>query len=506
MSDDTRIDTADVLAIDAAVARSTGSAQFGITQAGFVAKPFARLLAEKLALARELLGDDLDLSSGSAIRKLLEVSALEDARTWAALNAMYDNSFVVSATGEALSRLGEELGIPRPYLEARGKITLRLQVEKLPRDVPQIVLPRGARLLTSGRHDVAHHVAIDETVTLSPASPEREVAVVAFYPGPEHNLDPTVSDGGTFPQKIDRWNERDRLLMPLKRLEKRLRKEKTLVADDPLIGINHQQALIGGEQQWSDVRYRELLLRAPRSLWTVEAIQLAVSLVPGVRQVQVWDDWGGLDISHSIFGNFLFGERLFRAERDLGLIERVFRAERSLDRPYDFTVLVAPTPHAIWAGPDGLRASIESAIEDLRPIGIFPSIQQADEVSVGVAADLVIEGLPIPTGSRSVVNQSEPAIALKQRLLSRVRRYVETLLFGKPVRWSEVMWCLMEEPGIADVRDLKLLKYPPNPNALDYRYPIAPVPIEELTCGENISLRPHQIPIFVDEATYLTII
>ena len=60
-------------------------------------KSFARLLAEKLALARALLGDDLDLGSGSAIRKLLEVSALEDARTWAALATIYDNSFVGSA-------------------------------------------------------------------------------------------------------------------------------------------------------------------------------------------------------------------------------------------------------------------------------------------------------------------------------------------------------------------------------------------------------------------------
>ena len=89
-------------------------------------KSFARLLAEKLALARALLGDDLDLGSGSAIRKLLEVAALEDARTWAALAAIYDNSFVVSATGEALSRLGEELGLPRPFLEANGTVKLKL--------------------------------------------------------------------------------------------------------------------------------------------------------------------------------------------------------------------------------------------------------------------------------------------------------------------------------------------------------------------------------------------
>lgn len=67
---------ADVLAIDEAVARSTGPGAFGIQPEGFVPKPFARLLAEKLSLASQLFGDDLDLTSGSAIRKLMEVSEI----------------------------------------------------------------------------------------------------------------------------------------------------------------------------------------------------------------------------------------------------------------------------------------------------------------------------------------------------------------------------------------------------------------------------------------------
>src|SRR3990172_1968981 len=108
MANETSVDTADVLAVDASVMRSTGSAQYGLTSTGFVAKPFARLLAEKLALARALFGQDLDLGSGSVLRKLFEVTALEDARTWAALSSMYDNGFVGAAVGAALSRLGDE--------------------------------------------------------------------------------------------------------------------------------------------------------------------------------------------------------------------------------------------------------------------------------------------------------------------------------------------------------------------------------------------------------------
>ncbi len=471
----TRIDTADVLAIDDAIARSTGAGQFGITEEGFVAKPFARLLAEKLALARALFGDEVDLSSGSAIRKLLEVTALEDARTWAALTTMYDNSFVSSAAGEALSRLGEELGLPRPYLEARGKVKLKL-TGQLPKTITELEIPRGARMLTSG----GHHVATDERAALSSTNAEREVAVMAFYPGPEHNLDPAQST-----EKIDRWNRIDPMLSTLRELE--------ATAGSPRVVIEHTAALSGGELRWSDARYRQLLLRAPRSLWTVEALNVAVSLVPGVRQAQIRDGWGGLDIHQSIFGNFNFVERLFSSERDLG-------------SPYYFTVLVAPTPGAIWEGPDGLRASVESAIEDLRPIGIFPRVEPADEVGVGIAADLVVSGLPLPSGSPRTVNDSEPAQALKARLIERVRRYVDGLRFGEPVRASEVVWAMMNEPGVADVLRLRFLKYPPGFDAVNFEGSSVSTEAQEYQPGENVRLQVNQIAVFVDDPSRLTIV
>jgi hypothetical protein len=470
----TRIDTADVLAIDDAVLRATGSAAFGVTADGFVPKPFARLLAEKLALARALFGDDFDLGPGAVGRKLFEIEALEDARTWAALAAVYDNLFVSSAVGEALSRLGEELSLPRPFLEARGKVKLKL-VGTLPPPATQLTLPRGARLATPG----GHHLALDETCVLSAASKERDVACVAFYPGPEHNIDPAQAN-----QKIDRFNRLDPMLAALVAAEEQ--------AGERLVEIEHTEPFTGGETRWPDVRYRALLLRAPRSVWTVEAIQTAVSLVPGVRQAQVRDGWGGLDIHQSIFGNFNFIERLFSSERDLG-------------SPYYFTVLVAPTPAAVWDGPDGLRASVESAIEDLRPVGIFAQVVQAVEIGVGVAADLVVRGLPLPGGSKATVNASEAARALKARLIERVRRYVDGLPFGEPVRAAEVTWALMNEPGVADVRGLTLLKFPPDFGAVRFDLPAGAAP-QEFGSGQNVELQVNQIAVFVDDPSRLTII
>ncbi|MFI7608159.1 baseplate J/gp47 family protein [Micromonospora sp. NPDC049366] len=458
---------ADVLAVDAAALRSTGSTGFGVVTTGFVPKSFARLLAEKLATARLLFGEDVDLTSGAVLRRVLELSALEDARLWAAIGAVYDNSYVVSATGDALTRLGEELGIARPHRQARGTVKLKLKTA-LPSGHPQLTLPRGARLATPG----GHHVALDETVVLTAAVPEREPAVAAFYPGPAHNLDPAQPS-----QKIDRWNRADTLLADLDDAEQ--------AAGAELVEIVHNGRLTGGEEQVSDARYRQLLLAAPRSIWTADAIGLAVATVPGVRQVQVFDGRGGLDINQTIFGNVNFIERVFSSQRDLG-------------NPYYVTVLVAPTAAAIWDGPDGLQAAVESVIEDLRPVGIFASVDRAEEVGIGVEADLVIRGLPLPTGSRETVNTSTAAAELRARLHARLRRYVDELPFGEPVRVAEVIWTLMNEPGVADVRDLRLVRFPAESASLTTATPPTGDGVQRLAVGANAVLAANQVPVYVD--------
>jgi hypothetical protein len=475
MTDNTRsIDVADVLAVDASIQTASGAEGYGLLPSGFVPKPFSRLLAEKLALTQRLCGAEVDITSGSAIRKLLEVSALEDARLWSALAATYDSGFVATAAGDALTRLGTGLGIARPFLEARGSVKLKL-VANLPAGTTQIVLARGTRLATPG----GHHVALDERVQLSDANREREVGVVAFYPGAGHNLNPSQPT-----QKIDRFNRADVALEELVRLETE--------AGEKLVDIEHARPLTGGEARWPDARYRELLLRAPRSVWSVAAIESLAALVPGVRQVVVRDPMGGLDINQSIFGNFNFIERLFGTERDLA-------------SPYYFTVLVAPTPAAIWEGSDGLQAAVEAAIEEARPIGIFPQVTQAEEVGIAIRAQLVVEGIPLPAGGKQKVNDSTAAAAFKQRLLDRVRRYVDGLKFGEPVRAAEVVWAMMNEPGLADVVGLRLVRFPPGLAGQVFSAGIPPA-AEELPLNGNLKLQSQQIASFIDDPSGLEII
>ena len=116
-----------------------------------------------------------------------------------------DNGFIATATGEALSRLGEEQGLPRPYLQAKGRVKLKL-VPPLPATVSELRLPRGSRLQLAGRTSRS-----DRRKRRNAAlAPEREVAAIAVYPGASHNLDPTVpGPQNNFPEKLNTLNRLD---------------------------------------------------------------------------------------------------------------------------------------------------------------------------------------------------------------------------------------------------------------------------------------------------------
>lgn len=477
------IELSDVLSLPAALATTTAAAGFGITDGGFIPKPYARILTEKLALARQMLGSDLDLTAGSVIRKLLELSALEDARTWAALTRMYDDQFVASACGGALTALGSELGVARPFMNATGTVTLTYAPIA---GTPSLTIPQGARLLTVNGQDVATQLA----VTLTTTAPSQSVPVQAFYPGPDSNLDPTVTAAdGTHPQQIVQWNVND------SKLEWDGATAGLLVlattnnlAPEAVVAIAHTAPLTGGQLGWSDARYRALLLQTPRTYWSASGIKLAASLVPGVRQVQVIDGLGGLDVDLPLFGDIRFGESLFAHGRDLLT-------------PYSVDVLVAPTPAAITgAVPGNLLADVSTAIDPLRPVGVGIRVSEACEVFVSISATITTSGLPIPRGAAAQLSSSV-ANALKQSLLARVGAYVSALSFGDPVRYAEVMWALMNEPGVVDVSNLVLMRYP----ALNKQAADATTGYQTMPLGENVAIAPNQIATATTDDTKLSL-
>lgn len=459
--------------------RQTASGPYGLKDDGFVPKPYARLVAEGLARAQEFLGDDIDLQPGSVIRRLVEMSSLEHARTYLELGRLYDASFVSTASGTSLSQLGDELGLLRPFRQAEGRIKIDLTV---PVPADGFVIEAGARLLTTG----GHHVSLVDSARFTRGQTSVQARVRAFYPGPDHDLDNAVAS-----EKIELWHPYDPKLDGLRELA---RDNDMETAEEAAI-ISHEAKLAGGSKQWGDGRYRDLLLHAPRSVWTVESVRTTVQLVPGVEEVKVIDEFGGLDVEKSIYGNFNFIERLFAARRDLG-------------SPYSFRVVVKPSPAAFWEGPDGLRAMISEAIEDIRPIGIFPEILPANEVGVGIQATLITDGLPLPSGDRASVNASPAGRDFKQRLLERVGAYVRSLGFGEPVRVAQVGAIMLEEPGLVDLKDLRLARALPPVTDLDFGKRIETRSVREASlqnCGENIEINRDQVAVFFDDPSLLEI-
>ncbi|MEQ8766309.1 MAG: hypothetical protein RL885_20510, partial [Planctomycetota bacterium] len=105
---------AEVPSIDWDTLLSTESAPYGLTEVGYLPKPYARLLSEGLALAERLFGPELDTSRGSVVRKLVEMASLEHARTYALIGGVIDDLTVPTARGDALSPRGKVAAGPAP--------------------------------------------------------------------------------------------------------------------------------------------------------------------------------------------------------------------------------------------------------------------------------------------------------------------------------------------------------------------------------------------------------
>src|SRR5712692_3844772 len=99
---------------------------YGVTDRGFIVKPFKTILDEAFERARLLFGPDIDLRSSSTMRKLLELTSLEDALLWMGLDGVYNSGFTATASGNALDLLGTDLGLGRAYLPASGGATFKL--------------------------------------------------------------------------------------------------------------------------------------------------------------------------------------------------------------------------------------------------------------------------------------------------------------------------------------------------------------------------------------------
>src|SRR5262249_42163706 len=99
---------------------------FGVTDDGFVVKGIDVILRDAFTRAQAAFGGDVDLTSTSPLRKIIEVAALEDAELWKRLEDAYYATFVSTASGDSLDLLGDDVGLPRRRSQAVGEVTLTL--------------------------------------------------------------------------------------------------------------------------------------------------------------------------------------------------------------------------------------------------------------------------------------------------------------------------------------------------------------------------------------------
>lgn len=439
---------------------TTDTVSYGVTPQGFIVKPFQQVLQDAYSRAQLLFGPDIDLRSSSTVRKLLELTSLEDALSWMQLDDVYNSAFVSTASGQALDRLGTDLGLDRSYVAATGTVTFKLAPAAPANCV--FTLPPGTLVdvPSSGPGVDPIRFRLTNKVTLVLHNPadgteQAQGAVTAVIPGPAGNIGQKMLTA-IDPDFAARY----------------------LNFDPSLVVISNPAAFTGGDTFEDDDPYRRKLYALPRSLWTVDAVREIVLALDGVRDALVNDPFGGLDKATSPFGEFCFNDEQFQAPRDLC-------------NPYFFTVIVAPQPGVLWESSGnltGLREQILDAIQPIRPISIFPTLAVADIVQIALRVQLTL-------------SPGADSGAVFSVLKTNLAAYIGSLRLGDAVLYAQVLRVLAEIPNVLNVQDLRLRRCPPRFGEIVCGPPAkfgddTDIAAIEAGCGGDIVLAPTEVAVF----------
>jgi uncharacterized phage protein gp47/JayE len=420
------------------------SPSYGVGVDGFDVKPFDTILAESVGRARQVFGTDLDVSSTSPIRKLLDVCAAEDSELWKSMEDLYYGNFVSTAVGQSLDLLGTDVGVTRNLRHASGEVTITLSNAAQGRTY---LVPEGTRLLPAspGTSPAFHTLA---EVRLSADTTRQTVSVEAFDRGPA---------GDVAAHEIAQV---DPAALPL------------LALGPAKLEIANAAPTTGGDEYEDDETYRGRLIARPRNLWTLEAVRQAVLEVDGVLDALPFDALGGVDVSQSYFNLFEFGQRLFSADRRLG-------------EPYFFDVVVAHDLARDWHNElgTGIHDLVTEAVDAVRPPGMHANVIEADHIEVGVRARIAVKA---GSDSEALIAASKAAIAAD----------VSALKLGSDVLFSQTLRAFVDQPGVVDVQHVHLRRCPPAFGRISFGAVPFGIDVVEAPVGENLEMGPTEIAIF----------
>ncbi len=419
--------------------------QFGVTADGFELKGIDRIVADQQSRAQAMFGADADLTSGSALRKVLDAVAWDAHELWRGLEAQYYSNFVTTATGPSLDLLGTDLGMARQNLQAQGQVTLTLTNGAPGRSY---ALPEGTAIETAASPVLSFRTT--GPVTLSSDQPVATVAVQAVAPGPGGNLAAAQQlqlDAGWATLHLNLGTA-------------------TVAPTNP-------QAFSGGELVEADADYRSRLLGVPRTIWTIDALLAQVLAVDGVRAAAIFDPLGGVDVSQSYYNMFFYGQRAFSLQRQIG-------------SPYYFDIVVAPEPGWPWTTDGGnipgVYDTLIGTVSQWRPVSIFANIVQANEVNIGLRATMIIQ-------------PGQDQDAIKGQLINALNASIGQMRLGQSVLYSDVMLIARQVPGVTDVQNLHLRRNPPVFAEIKFSGALYGQSVE-LDIGENAVLAPDEIAQF----------
>jgi hypothetical protein len=149
-------------------------------------------------------------------------------------------------------------------------------------------------------------------------------------------------------------------------------------------------------------------------------------------------------------------------------------------------LVVAHEPTLPWrsTGPvTGVYERVRAEVDRLRPLGVHPNITPAQHVDVGVRATVV-------------TSSGADVASLRTALTDQLATDVRSLRLGGDVLFSHVMRVMVDEPGVLDVRDLRLRRFPVAAPQVTSDGQLKPPGVIEAEVGENLALGPTEIARF----------
>lgn len=272
---------------------------YGVTDSGFIPKPFSVILEELKQLAKQEFGDDIDLSENSRFLRFLKVVAYREDQLWQLLEDAYYASYIDFATGSNLDNIAALVGFTRiPAAKATGTVTFSRSTAA----TEDITVPAGTRVATSDESVV---FKTTEAVTLAAGNTSVDAPIEAIEPGSAGNV-----AANTITKIID----------PISGIE----------------SVNNANPTSGGRDTETDeeFRYRIKITLAAKGKATLDAIKAAVLEVEGVKTVKIeendtindYTDTGGLPPKS--FRVFVHGGE------DADIAQAIFDSKPAGIRPY----------------------------------------------------------------------------------------------------------------------------------------------------------------------------